>query len=114
MNDQDLFAYPRGRLQAADLDLAASLQAMVQKEVIDKRLELKEDYDALLEPSLAKLMAEVGLQKMFWPEKLGGEEHNEPAASYTDRRRPGADRHGPTSAWPSWPLTPSPCRPLSP
>jgi alkylation response protein AidB-like acyl-CoA dehydrogenase len=83
MSDQDLFAYPRGRLQAADLDLAASLQAMVQKEVMDKRLELKEDYDALLAPSLARLMAEVGLQKMFWPEKLGGEEHNEPAASYT-------------------------------
>jgi alkylation response protein AidB-like acyl-CoA dehydrogenase len=83
MSDQDLFPYPRNRLQAADLDLAASLQAMVQKEVVDKRLELKEDFDALLQPSLGKLMAEVGLQKMFWPEKLGGEEHNEPAASYT-------------------------------
>jgi hypothetical protein len=31
MSDQDLFAYPRGRLHAADKDLAASLQAMVQK-----------------------------------------------------------------------------------
>ncbi|MBN2026074.1 MAG: acyl-CoA/acyl-ACP dehydrogenase [Actinobacteria bacterium] len=83
MSDQDLFPYPRGRLQAADLDLASSLQAMVQKEIMDKRLELKEDYDGLLAPSLAKLMAEVGLQKMFWPDKLGGEEHNEPEASYT-------------------------------
>jgi len=83
MSDQDPFAYPRGRLHAADKDLAASLQAMVQKEVLDKRLELKEYYDGLLAPSLAMLMAEVGLQKMFWPEKLGGEEHNEAAASYT-------------------------------
>lgn len=83
MSDLDLFLYPKGRLQSADLDLAASLQAMVQKEVVDKRLELKEDYDGLLKPSLGKLLAEVGLQRMFWPEKLGGEEHNEPAAAYT-------------------------------
>jgi alkylation response protein AidB-like acyl-CoA dehydrogenase len=83
MSDQDLFLYPRNRLQAADLDLAVSLNGMVEKEIVNKRLELKEDYDGLIRPSLAKLLVEVGLQKMFWPEKLGGEEHNEPAASYT-------------------------------
>ncbi|MBN2028551.1 MAG: acyl-CoA/acyl-ACP dehydrogenase [Actinobacteria bacterium] len=83
MSGQDLFAYPSGRLHTADKDLAASLQAMVQKEVMDKRLELKEDYDGLLVPSLTMLMAEVGLQKMFWPEELGGEEHNDPEAAYT-------------------------------
>jgi alkylation response protein AidB-like acyl-CoA dehydrogenase len=83
MNGLDLFPYPKNRLQVADLDLAASLQAMVEKQVMDKRLELKEDYERLLKPSLGKLMAEIGLQKMFWPEKYGGEEHNQPAASYT-------------------------------
>jgi alkylation response protein AidB-like acyl-CoA dehydrogenase len=75
MSDLDLFLYPRNRLQAADLDLAVSLNGLVEKEVVAKRLELKEDYDGLIAPSLAKLMVEVGLQKMFW--------HNEPAASYT-------------------------------
>ncbi len=83
MNGQDLFLFPKNRLQAADLDLATTLQTVVEKEVMAKRLELKEDFDALLEPSLGKLMAEIGLQKMFWPERLGGLEHNEPAASYT-------------------------------
>jgi len=83
MSDLDLFLYPKNRLQAADLDLAVSLNGLVEKEIVAKRLELKEDYDGLITPSLAKLMVEVGLQKMFWPEKLGGEEHNEPAASYT-------------------------------
>ena len=83
MSDLDLFLYPKNRLQAADLDLAVSLNGFVEKEIVAKRLELKEDYDELIAPSLAKLMVEVGLQKMFWPEKLGGEEHNEPAASYT-------------------------------
>jgi len=83
MNDSDLFPYPKNRLQKTDLDLAASLQGMVEKQVMDKRLELKEDYEQLLKPSLGKLMAEIGLQKMFWPEKYGGEEHNQPSASYT-------------------------------
>jgi alkylation response protein AidB-like acyl-CoA dehydrogenase len=83
MNGLDLFPYPKNRLQKADLDLAASLQGMVEKQIMDKRLELKEDYEQLLEPSLGRLMAEVGLQKMFWPEKYGGEEHNQPIASYT-------------------------------
>jgi len=83
MNDLELFPYPKNRLQAADLDLAASLQGLVEKEVMDKRLELKEDYEQLLQPSLGRLMTEIGLQKMFWPEELGGEEHNGPDASYT-------------------------------
>ncbi len=83
MNGLDFFPYPKNRLQKADLDLAASLRGMVEKQVMDKRLELKEDYGRLLAPSLDKLMVEVGLQKMFWPEKYGGEEHNRPGASYT-------------------------------
>jgi alkylation response protein AidB-like acyl-CoA dehydrogenase len=83
MNGLDLFPYPKNRLEKADLDLASSLQGMVEKQVMDKRLELKEDYEKLLGPSLGKLMAEVGLQRMFWPERHGGEEHNQPAASYT-------------------------------
>jgi alkylation response protein AidB-like acyl-CoA dehydrogenase len=83
MNDLDLFPYPRNRLQESDLDLATSLHSLVDKEVVDKRLELKEDYDGLLEPVLGKLMVDIGLQKMFWPEKLGGEEYNGPNASYT-------------------------------
>lgn len=83
MNDLDLFPYPKNRLQKSDLDLAASLRDLVQKEIVDKRLELKEDYEGLLKPNLNKLLVEVGLQRMFWPESLGGEEHNGPDAAYT-------------------------------
>jgi alkylation response protein AidB-like acyl-CoA dehydrogenase len=83
MNGLDLFPFPKNRLHKTDLDLAASLQGLVEKQVMDKRLELKEDYKGLLEPAYAKLMVEIGLQKMFWPEKFGGDEHNEPIASYT-------------------------------
>ena len=83
MNELELFPYPKNRLQKTDLDLAASLHDLVQKEIVDKRLELKEDYEGLLSPNLNKLLVEVGLQRMFWPEDLGGEEHNGPEAAYT-------------------------------
>ena len=83
MNDLDLFPYPKNRLQKTDADLASSLQGLVEKEIMDKRLELMEDYEQLLKPSLQKILSDIGLQKMFWPEKLGGEEHNQPNASYT-------------------------------
>ncbi len=83
MNDLGLFPYPRGRLQKADLDLAAELQSLVDKEIVEKRLELKEDYERLLKPAFVRLMVEMGLQKMFWPEDLGGEGHNEPGVAFT-------------------------------
>jgi alkylation response protein AidB-like acyl-CoA dehydrogenase len=83
MSDLELFPYPKNRLGEADLDLASSLQGLVEKEVIDKRLELKEDYEQLLAPMMKKLLSDIGIQKMFWPEKLGGDEHNQPEAAYT-------------------------------
>ncbi len=82
MSGHDLFIHPGNRLETADL-LAANLSGLVEKQIIGKRLELKEDFDRLLAPSLSRVMVEVGLQKMFWPEKLGGEEHNQPEAAYT-------------------------------
>jgi alkylation response protein AidB-like acyl-CoA dehydrogenase len=83
MNGMDIFSYPKNRLEAADLDLAAGLQRLVEKQVREKRLELKEDYEQLLKPSLGKVMLDIGLQKMFWPEEMGGDGHNEPHAAYT-------------------------------
>lgn len=83
MQDLDLFPYPKSRLQSTDVDLASSLRGLVEKEIMDKRLELKEDYEGLIKPSLEKVLVGIGLQKMFWPESLGGDEHNRPAASYT-------------------------------
>lgn len=83
MNDLELFPYLKNRLQPTDLDLAASLQSLVEREIMEKRLELKEDYQKLLRPSLARLLVDIGLQRIFWPEKYGGEEHNRPETSYT-------------------------------
>lgn len=83
MYDLDLFPYPKNRLQSTDVDLASSLRGLVEKEIIGKRMELGEDYEQLLKPSLERILSGIGLQKMFWPERFGGEEHNRPAASYT-------------------------------
>ena len=83
MYDLDLFPYPKYRLQSTDVDLASSLRGLVEKEIIGKRLEFKEDYEQLLKPCLGKILSGIGLQKMFWPERFGGDEHNRPAASYT-------------------------------
>jgi alkylation response protein AidB-like acyl-CoA dehydrogenase len=83
MQDLDLFLYPKNRLAEADTALASSLKGLVEKEIMEKRLELKEDYEELLRPAMKKVFVEIGLQKMFWPQDLGGEEHNRPEAAYT-------------------------------
>jgi alkylation response protein AidB-like acyl-CoA dehydrogenase len=50
---------------------------------MEERLELKEDYAALLAPAMRKLFCDIGLQRLFWPEAHGGDGHNTPAAAYT-------------------------------
>lgn len=79
----DLFLYPADRLAKVDIDLASSLRTIVEKDVIAGRLELQEDYERLLRPALRKVLAGVGLQRMFWPEASGGDGHDRPAAAYT-------------------------------
>jgi alkylation response protein AidB-like acyl-CoA dehydrogenase len=83
MSDPDLFPYPASRLGQVDVGLASSLRDLVEKEVMAKRPELKEGYAQVLLPSLRKILTEIGVQRMFWPEKLGGEGHNQPSAAYT-------------------------------
>jgi alkylation response protein AidB-like acyl-CoA dehydrogenase len=83
MSDLDLFPHPVNRLGQVDVGLASSLQDLVEKEVMARRPELKEDYEQLLRPALGKILAGVGLQRMFWPEESGGEGHDQPAAAYT-------------------------------
>jgi acyl-CoA dehydrogenase len=83
MHDLDLFHLPRNRLQEADLALASGLREMLDREVAAKRLELKEDFEGLLEPALVRMLCEMGLQRMMWPEELGGEGHELHLAPYT-------------------------------
>lgn len=83
MSSFELFPCTGHRLADMDRALATSLNEMLEKEVRNKRLELKEDYEGLLRPALERLLVDVGLQKVFWDESLGGEGHNGPAAAHT-------------------------------
>ena len=41
------------------------------------------DYKELLAPMIERLFVDIGLQKMLWPDNLGGDEHNQPESAYT-------------------------------
>ena len=86
MSSFELFPCPGRRLADTDRALATSLNEMLEKEVRSKRLELKEDYEGLLRPALERVLVDVGLQKVFWDESLGGEGHNGPEAAFTVAR----------------------------
>lgn len=58
------------------LSLTQSLRKWAESEVIVKRLEYKEDYELLLLPAMKKLFVDIEMQKLIWPERYGGAEHN--------------------------------------
>ncbi len=82
MNDTDPFGVPED-LSEADRFLAQTVRDWAEKEVIAGRTELKEDYEAFLRPALRTLMVDIGLQRMFWPESLGGDGYSESRAALT-------------------------------
>ncbi len=83
MKEYDLFPYPKERLGDMDVALATNIKRWAENEVINKRLEFKEDYDKLLSPAWKTLALDLGLQKMVWPEACGGDEHTGGDAAYT-------------------------------
>lgn len=75
--------FPYERVEEVDLSLARSLREWAQSEVIGKRLEFNEDHDRLLGPAMKKLLVDIEMQKLVWPEKYGGAEHNAAEVIYT-------------------------------
>lgn len=83
MSEHDLFPFTHEWLSDMDASLAANLRKWAESELMDKRLELKEDYSGLLEPAMRKLFLDIGLQRLLWPEAYGGDGHNSPEAALT-------------------------------
>ncbi|MBC7248326.1 MAG: acyl-CoA/acyl-ACP dehydrogenase [Actinobacteria bacterium] len=83
MSDHDRFPCLYEWASDMDVSLAGNLRRWAENEVMAKRLELKEDYEQLLEPALRRLFLEIGLQRLLWPEEHGGDGHNTPAAAVT-------------------------------
>jgi len=82
MVKKDVFLYPKEWVTEEDETLADSVRDWADKEVMPNRQEFDEDYeDKLVGPAMKKLFVEIGLQKMVWPEKYGGEGLNTPAVS---------------------------------
>lgn len=83
MSEHDIFPCMYEWLTDVDVSLAGNLRRWADNEVMAKRLELKEDYEQLLEPAMKQLFTEIGMQRLLWPEDHGGDGHNNPAAAYT-------------------------------
>ena len=83
MSEHDLFPFAREWLSDMDVSLAGNLKKWAESELMEKRLELKEDYSGLLEPAMRKLFLDIGLQRLLWPDKYGGDGHNSPGAALT-------------------------------
>ena len=60
----------------SDRSLVNSLQKWAETEVVSKRLEYQEDYYELIYPAMQKLMIDIEMQKILWPEDKGGAEYN--------------------------------------
>ncbi|MBC7228872.1 MAG: acyl-CoA/acyl-ACP dehydrogenase [Actinobacteria bacterium] len=83
MSSSDVFPCMYEWMSDMDVSLAGNLRRWAESELMEKRLELKEDYAALLAPAMRKLFCDIGLQRLFWPEAHGGDGHNTPSAAYT-------------------------------
>ncbi len=70
----------------ADISMVQSLRKWAESEVVDKRLELKEDYERLLKPAMQKLFVDMEMQKLLWSEEDGGAGHNRADVIFTHVR----------------------------
>lgn len=72
MDLQKRFPVPVEWLGETDESMAESVALWAGQEVIDRRLELSEDFERLLAPAMKKLFVEIGLQSLLLPSPNGG------------------------------------------
>lgn len=74
MRTIDDFTRPKENLSPVDRPVVAIVRDWAEKEVIPYRKEFDEDWQehSLIMPAFTKLMGEMGLQKLLFPEDLGG------------------------------------------
>ncbi|MFH1149398.1 MAG: acyl-CoA dehydrogenase family protein [Actinomycetota bacterium] len=83
MKYQELFPVPVEWVQETDEQMAQTVSQWAEAEVKAGRLEHREDYDALLEPAMRKLMVDLGLGSMLMPDGSGGGGMSTPDAAVT-------------------------------
>ena len=67
MKDKDRFPIPEPWLPEEGALLAETVARWAQREVVERRHALREDYEKLHVPAWTHLMSEVGLQDLLWP-----------------------------------------------
>lgn len=74
MRTIDDITRPRESLSPLDRHLGEILRSWAEREVMPRRRDFDEDWQEhrLIEPAFAALMGELGLQRMLFPEELGG------------------------------------------
>lgn len=76
------FLYPKEWIEEDDETIANSVKEWANKEVIPNRQKFDEDYNnELVGPAMNNLFIDIGLQRMIWPLKYGGEGLNTHAIS---------------------------------
>ncbi len=75
--------FPQERAEGIGSYLAQSLREWAASEVMGKRLELREDYERLLQPAMKRLFVDIEMQKLIWPEEYGGAGENGPEVIFT-------------------------------
>ena len=83
MSLHERFPYQREWLGDIDRSLAETVTRWAEKEVIAKRLEHGEDFDALLVPAMRSLYVDIGLQSLVFPEEAGGSGLCDPSLAVT-------------------------------
>lgn len=83
MKFQDVFPLPKEWLQDIDQSLSDTVVRWCEQEVMSRRLEHHDDFDALLEPAIKTLFVDIGLQSLLWPESSGGCECSSPDTAVT-------------------------------
>lgn len=83
MKFQEVFPLPKEWLQDIDQSLSDTVVRWCEQEVMSRRLEHHESFDALLSPAIKSLFVDIGIQSLLWPEDSGGCECSSPNTSVT-------------------------------
>jgi acyl-CoA dehydrogenase len=78
-NVDDLFLFPKQWMDDESGGVVTLIRQWADKEIISKRMEYRENYSKLFPEKRQKLYLDIGLQRLMFPEKLGGFGWNNPA-----------------------------------
>lgn len=83
MHCSEVFHVPTSRAPLPPSMLIDTLRSWAEEEIISKRLEYSESYENLILPAMKSLFLDIGMQRMAFPENVGGDGEGNPSAALT-------------------------------